>query len=394
MHRLAIICFEDPRRVNGGVQRRIAAEIAYFARRGVEVVVLTAGAASYEKQGRVTYISVPTPSVAYPIRTLLFSARVSHYLRQLPAFDLIETHHDAGAAVLLAMPQMKTRQFTWVEFIHGVFRDEFASIRRHERLFSHAMLTASGLLPLSLIEQAAARRADAVITVSNYTAQQSISRYTLPRDAVHIIPNGIDPNMYTPSRRPKPHNERDACTIVYVGRWHARKGVMQLLRAFAAAHSSDKRLRLTMLGSGPLGPMLREESLRLGIHQAVELRTGADDKTIIQAYQDADIVCVPSLQEGQGIVALEAQACGAPVVATRAGGLAEAVRDGETGILVEPGDSPALAQALLQVAQDNALRHRLSANAVQWARSFAWEHILTSAAYLYDRLSAEKQVAV
>src|SRR5207245_329359 len=82
----------------------------------------------------------------------------------------------------------------------------------------------------------------------------------------------------------------------------------------------------------------------------------------------ADIVCIPSLQEGQGIVALEAQACGAPVVATRAGGLAEAVCDRLTGILVPPGRVAPLADALLELAGNAPLRRKYGRTAAAGAR--------------------------
>lgn len=385
VQRLAIVCFEDPRRPTGGVQRRIAAEVAYFARCGVEVVVITEGNGAREIEGPVTYINVPTPRVAYPLRTLVFSARASRYLRCLPSFDVVETHHDAGAAALLAWKGGRLAHGVWVEFIHGVFRDEFAAVRRHERLSSRATLAASGLLPLALIEQTAARRATAVVTVSDYTAGLIERSYGVPRRQIHVIPNGIDTGRYAPpARRPA----RDGCEILYVGRWHARKGVMQLLRAFAFAHAVDRRLRLKLAGAGPLGPALRTESDRLGVSGAVEFLGGLDDAAIIDAYRAADIVCVPSLQEGQGIVALEAQACGAPVVATRAGGLAETVRDHHTGLLVPPGDSAALASAILELAHDEALRCELGRNAAGWASSFAWGRMLTKSAALYAELFA------
>src|ERR671921_73294 len=94
LRRLAIVCFEDPRHVTGGVQRRIAGQ-------GAEVVVLTEGPGASATIGNVQYIPVPTPPVLYPLRTLIFSARVSAILRRLPACDVVETHHDAGAAVVL-----------------------------------------------------------------------------------------------------------------------------------------------------------------------------------------------------------------------------------------------------------------------------------------------------
>ncbi|HMA36024.1 MAG TPA: glycosyltransferase family 4 protein [Chloroflexia bacterium] len=390
LQRLAIVCFEDPRQVSGGVQRRVAAEIAYFAQRGAHVVVLTQGAVSDHTAGPVRYISIPTPPIVYPLRTLIFSAKASHYLRHLPAFDVIETHHDAGAATLLAFHGSRPTAGALVEVVHGVFRDEFAAVRRYESLFSRGTLVAGGLLPLSIIEQVAARRATAVVTVSRYTAGQIVRRYGVPGRRTHVIPNGIDTARYTPlDRAARPAAGRDTpCEIVFVGRWQARKGVVYLLRAFAQAYRQHPGLRLKLIGGGPLDRALREESGQLGVTGVVEFLSGLDDAAVIAAYRGADIVCIPSLQEGQGIVALEAQACGAPVVATRAGGLTEAVRDRETGILVPPGAVGPLADALLELAHNGALRRAYGRQAAAWARGFAWDQMLARAEALYGRLPA------
>ena len=391
LRRIAIVCFEDPRHVTGGVQRRIAAVVDYFARRGVEVVVLTGGDGEREVRGSVTYVPVPTPRVVYPLRTLIFSARASRYLREMGPFDIVETHHDAGAAALLAFPVRRPAGMAIVEVVHGVFRDEYDAIRRYEKPFSRASIAASGLIPLSWVEQMAARRATAVVAVSEYGAQQVARRYGVPRERIHVAPNGIDTDRYTPARTPKVGDE---VTVLYVGRWHARKGVQHLMAAFGAAHSRNLRLRLRMVGGGPLEPALREEVQRRGLSDVVRFLGALDDAAVLEEYRRADIVCVPSLQEGQGIVALEAQACGAPVVATRAGGLVEAVQDGYTGTLVPPGDALALAGALLELASDDALRRQYAHSAFVWGRHFSWTRLLTDLELLYLELRHEHKAAV
>ena len=393
--RLAIVCFEDPRQVSGGVQRRVAAEIAYFAQRGTQVVVLNQGAQSDHTEGQVRYISIPTPSLVYPLRTLIFSAKASQYLRHLPVCDVIVTHHDAGAATLFAFRGRRPPHGALVEVVHGVFRDEFAAVRRYESLFSRDTLVAGGLLPLSVVEQAAAQRAAAVVTVSSYTAGQIVRRYGVPARRTHVIPNGIDTARYTPRAwtAPTAVGRDNICEVVFVGRWQIRKGILYLLRAFAQAHYQYPGLRLKLIGGGPLDRTLREESGRLGVADAVAFLSGLDDSAVIAAYQAADIVCVPSLQEGQGIVALEAQACGAPVVATRAGGLAEVVRDRQTGILVPPGTVAPLAEALLELARNTPLRCTYGHNAAVWARRFAWDQMLAPAEALYKRLPTGEAAA-
>jgi glycosyltransferase involved in cell wall biosynthesis len=391
LQRLAIVCFEDPRQVTGGVQRRVAAEVEYFARRGVEVTVITEGSGERADAGNVTYLTVPTPKVVYPLRTLMFSAEASRLLRNLPAFDVIETHHDAGAAALLFSIR-RTAGTAFVEVVHGVFRDEYEAIRRYERFCSRGALVASGLLPLSWVEQTAARRADVVVAVSEYCAGQIVKRYGVSRERIHVVPNGIDTTRYSPpSHRPRMSED---CTILYVGRWHARKGVMQLLQAFSLAYVTRKNLRLKMVGQGPQEDLLRAETDRLGLSGVVEFLGPLDDHAVLEQYRSADIVCVPSLQEGQGIVALEAQACGVPVVATRAGGLSEAVRHRQTGLLVPVGDAEALACALSRLAASPALRQEYGRSAELWANTFRWEMLLSEQAIVYANLHQGARQAV
>jgi len=295
-----------------------------------------------------------------------------------------------GVTVRLAFPLKQQRTFVFVEMVHGMLRDEFGAIYRHEGLLSPATFAATGFLPLSVIEQSAAREATAVVTVSRDSAERITRRYGVNPRMIHVIPNGVDTNFYTPTPvkpRLSPFQaKKSACSILYVGHWHVSKGVLRLLHAFAIARRTDLRLRLKFAGRGPLGPTLRAESRRLGLSEQVEFLDMPDDEEVLDAYRSADIVCMPSLQEGQGIVALEAQACGVPVVATYAGGLPEAVKDRQTGLLVPPGNIQALADAVLELAHNEALRFELSRNAAAWARTFEWENVLAQSASLYEGL--------
>lgn len=388
---ICIICFEDARSVTGGVQRRIAAEIDYFSKRGVAVTAISAGIEGNAVIGTVAYISVPTPNIIYPLRTLIFSFRVSRLLRKMPAFDVIESHHDAGATALLSR-SLRRAGTRFVEVVHGVFRDEFEVVRQFEKPFSQATLAASGLLPLSLIEQAASRRSDAVVTVSEYSSERITKHYGVPAERITVSPNGIDTARYSPPASRSVHADGEM-RVLYVGKWHARKGVLQLIQAFGIAHATNNSLRLRMVGGGPLEGALRSEVSKLGLDGAVEFLGKLDDETVIREYRAADMVCIPSLQEGQGIVALEAQACGAPIVATRAGGLIEAVQDGVTGLVVTPGDIEGLAAALIQMASDEEMRREYGRNAVAWARRFQWDRLLDDLNSKYQGLQSNARLA-
>jgi glycosyltransferase involved in cell wall biosynthesis len=357
------------------------------------VTVITSGNGDDVVVGPVRYITVPVPSMLYPLQALVFAASAAARLRVLDDLDLVETHHDSGATALLAFPGGRPPRGVFVEVVHGVFRDELAAVLRHDRLMTVEALRALGLLPLSLLEQMASRQATAVITVSHYAASQVSRRYGIAPERIHVIPNGIDTTRYVPGW-PRQHHDAAAPTVLYVGRWHARKGVRQLLEGFAIAHREVPALRLKLIGGGPLESELRADAARLGLNDAVMFLSRLSDEQIIEHYRASEIVCVPSLQEGQGIVALEAQACGTPVVATRAGGLAEAVRDRATGVLVPPGDPNALGEALRDLARDRARRSSYALAAEAWASSFAWDRTLAAQAQLYNQLIGRSEMLV
>ncbi len=391
--RLVIVSFQDPRRVGGGVQRRIAAEIAYLAQRGVNVEVITAGSApptSATTDG-VSYLTIPTPPLLYPLQLVFFAARAARYLRNILADDVVEMHDDGGAAMLFAYPFQRPPRGIFVSVAHGVFRDEFAAIYHYEGL-SRSTLIASGFLPISLAEQIAARRANAVIAVSQYVANRIADQYGVSPDRIHVISNGIDTSVFTPpiySASQRETKDNSAwCWVLYVGRLHIRKGILQLLRAFHLARQTNPALRLKLVGNGPLEETLRRECQRLSLSDVVEFSGLLEGAKLAQAYRSADIVCIPSLQEGQGIVALEAQACGRPVIATLTGGLTEVVKDQQTGILVPPGEVESLAKAILKLSGNPSLRQKFGHNAAEWARSFAWENVLSPCLPLYEKMLA------
>jgi glycosyltransferase involved in cell wall biosynthesis len=142
-----------------------------------------------------------------------------------------------------------------------------------------------------------------------------------------------------------------------VGRLIPIKGHIVLLRAFAAAKREVPALQLDIAGRGPLEPALRALALELGVADSVHFL--GQISPIQDAIERASIVVVPSMGEGFGMVALEAMERARPVIAAEIGGLGELVRDGETGILVPPGEAGPLGDAIVRLAADPALAREM-----------------------------------
>jgi glycosyltransferase involved in cell wall biosynthesis len=170
-------------------------------------------------------------------------------------------------------------------------------------------------------------------------------------ESFEIVHYGIEPDG-----EPAPYADGTP-RLLCVGRLIPIKGHIVLLRAFAEARRTLPGLELDIAGRGPLEPALRALARELGVGDAV--RFLGHVTPIQSAIEHAAVVVVPSMGEGFGMVALEAMERARPVIAAEIGGLGEIVRDGETGLLVPPGEAEPLAAAILRVAGDRELARRM-----------------------------------
>lgn len=135
-----------------------------------------------------------------------------------------------------------------------------------------------------------------------------------------------------------------------VARLHRQKGVIDLVQAAAEIHRSSPQAKIVVVGGGPLEQALRKKAHQLGLERFfIMLGERADARELLSLF---DIFVLPSLWEGLPLVLLEAAALGKPIVATNIDGVREVIREGETGLLVEPGNAGALAEAVLRLLRD------------------------------------------
>ena len=178
----------------------------------------------------------------------------------------------------------------------------------------------------------------------------------------------------------------DAPLVVCVGRLVPRKGQDTLIRAMPEVLADLPNARLLLVGKGPYGDDLQRLAKSTGVQESVVF-TGAVPGDDLPAYYAAgDVFAMPcrgrrgGLEvEAWGIVFLEAQACGVPVVVGDSGGAPESVRDGKTGVVVDPEDPAATAQALVELLSDDAHRKSMGVAAREWAEQWTWESVVTEA---------------
>jgi glycosyltransferase involved in cell wall biosynthesis len=202
----------------------------------------------------------------------------------------------------------------------------------------------------------AARRSDAVVAISSYTATELRELVDVP---IEVIP-------YTtslPEPEPAPTGRDGTGPVLFVGRLVERKGVAQALEAIAKLGPTGPRLEI--VGEGPERAALAQLADRLGVADRVVFRGRISGAELQASYARAAVCVLPSVRdtrgdtEGLGVVLLEAMNHGTPVVASRIGGIPDIVEDGVSGLLVPPADAAALAAAIRRLLSDPALARRL-----------------------------------
>lgn len=169
---------------------------------------------------------------------------------------------------------------------------------------------------------------------------------------LRIVHCGVEPERYAPG-------QRDGTRLMFVGRLSAVKGVPVLLEAFAAARAERPDLRLTLVGDGPDRTALEADVEARGLAGAVAFAGYRSQTEVAEMLAVHDVLVLPSFAEGVPVVLMEALAAQIPVIATAVGGVGELVKDGDTGLMVPPGDEAALSRAILSVMGDGAMRERM-----------------------------------
>jgi len=225
--------------------------------------------------------------------------------------------------------------------------------------------------------------------VSESARKFTHEKSSIPLEKLIAVPNAVDlskfENLESGKLRRKLEVADDVAILLTVGRLSKQKGLQFLLRAMPEVLNKFSKVSLALVGAGEDEAALKELTRELGIQEAVRFLGWHSE--IPEFLKDADLFVLPSLWEGMPNVILEAMASGVPSVATEVGGTTELVSDGETGFLVPPADSGALARKIISLLKDEELRTRMGRNALERARShFSPGRMIDRNEQLYDEL--------
>jgi D-inositol-3-phosphate glycosyltransferase len=306
-------------------------------------------------------------------------------------YDVLHSHYWISGKV--AMPVAKKFGIPLAHTMHTMARVKNMNLAEGER--PEPMIRVQG-------ETQVVAAANALIANTDAEAASLVSLYEACPDNVSVVSPGVDLYTFTAGSGRKAAREavglpQDAHILAFVGRIQPHKGPEVLIRAVAEMLNHSPHLRpklITIIMGGASGSGLGEvERLKdlaswLGISDVVRFENPVPRAQIPQWYRAADLVCVPSYSESFGLVALEAQACGTPVVATAVGGLRTAVADGISGVLVDGHDPRAWSSVLARLIQEPQRRVLLSMGAIEHASHFGWDATARGTLDIYDRIIA------
>ena len=251
-------------------------------------------------------------------------------------------------------------------------------------------------------EQEVMAIADRLVAATPLERAQMVWLYGADAAKIDVVPCGVDLDLFSPI----PQDEAkqmlglplERCVILFVGRIEPLKGIDTLLRAIALIAPEmpcwRDELAVVIIGGAPgagieqvSAELARLEQLRaeLGIEDLVTFQGAKDQDKLVYYYSAAEMTVMPSHYESFGMVALESMACGTPVVASKVGGLAFNVQDGQTGFLVPDGDAEMLASRIRQLLKDRELREKLGQQASRWAGRYGWPAIADQILDLYEQ---------
>lgn len=245
--------------------------------------------------------------------------------------------------------------------IKGVLAEEAS----HERGLIHWLLWG-----LSRLERLNARRAGLIITTSNYCADAIQRHYGVLRERIAVVPEGIDLTLWKGLNT----SRREPATVLCVARQYPRKHVADLIDAWPLVRQRVPDARLVIIGDGPEHDALQQRAFvqRDSIHL---LGGVTSDVQVREWYARSTVFCLPSIQEGFGIVFLEAMAAGLPIVSTNSAAIPEVVPHGIVGTLVNPSDPSALAAALIDLLCDPLKRATYATAAREYVQRYDWERV-------------------
>ncbi len=376
--RLAVINTQPPQLYFGGVERRIIETTKRLANEA-EITVYSATKAGFKEPANINGVNfVPCHSTdrLFPFDNWFFNRSLSQKAPSIDA-DVYEAHAVSGYGLLRTLKKQGIKK-PFISTVHGVLADEYEQARTSGSASLRGRAANYFMHRLAKLEEETAKNANLVVAISNYSLEKIKEHYGIEASKVRIVPNGVDPEVFKPlgdsAAAKRQFGLADEPCVLFVGSLIPRKGLPFLVKAAEKIVKENGKAQFLIVGEGPMKSQLVSALGSANLSGNFKFLGNLNADMLVAAYNCADVFVLPSIQEGQGIVLLEAQSSAKPVVAFNIGGVNEAVRNGETGLLVKCGDTDALADAVTRLLSDLGLREKMGAAARQFvAENFTWD---------------------
>ncbi len=235
------------------------------------------------------------------------------------------------------------------------------------------------------------RKADRIITISEFSKQEIIRNVGIPADRIDVIYCGVDRNVFYPHRDRTPLDTlgilSDATVLLYVGSEEPRKNLGVVLEALSIIRKEIPDIVLLKVGSPGMGESRKPITQLITKHQIEErvFFTGdVSEEMLAKYYNAADLFVFPSFYEGFGLPIIEAMACGCPVIASNTTSIPEVV--GDAGILVDPDNPHQISQSIIEILGKREMRDSLIERGLSRIIGFDWEEAMRKTVKIYERL--------
>jgi glycosyltransferase involved in cell wall biosynthesis len=389
--KVAVFNTQPPHLYFGGVERRIV-ETAKRLVNEVDTTVYSGTKRGFNKTtviDGITFVPCFSTDKLYPLDNWVFNRSLSGMVDTIEA-DIYEAHTVSGYGFLKVLKKRKISK-PLILIIHGVLADEYIQSSKSVSPSLRMKLSNVFMRHLARIEKETAREATLIVTVSRYSAQKIVQLYSVDETKIRIVPNGVDPQRFKPTEDCE--NVKDLIggnsehVILFVGNLIPRKGLHFLIEAAKHVVKENKETKFVVVGDGPLKNHLILYSKEQGVSDKFVFLGDVPEEMLHRLYNCADVFASPSIQEGQGISLLEAQATAKPVVAFNVSAINEVVKNKETGLLVKP-DSYELANAILSLLSDNSLREKMGRSGREFvSKNFSWEICAQKMLQIYSEAS-------
>ncbi|MBL7815572.1 MAG: glycosyltransferase family 4 protein [Saprospiraceae bacterium] len=381
--KILLICKSLPHRYQGGIQTHTWQLAAHLTERGHEVKILTAGS---WHNGEKHYTMEGRHIIELPYLPLRYSPVCSHFLEELSfnmsvknwlsnhyhQFDLVHLQGRSGFLTpQLGLPIPIVATFHGLVNLENKFSKTALQIGQkiHQIWASH-------------FEKKCLQNADACIAVSREMLSEMTEVSPKIAEKTTVLPNGV--NSQTVQKA-----EKNSETLVFIGRLEAIKGVNRLLDVLPFL---DKNIHLTLIGDGSERKNIENRLFTEGYQNRVSLLGGLPNQAVLAQIQQSFALVLPSSHETQGIVLLEANACGKPVVASRVGGIVEVVEEHRNGLLFDLDNLHELAAKINFLYKNPDLAQKMGENGRKIvSEKYSWSKIAADTEGIYQRILEHKK---